>query len=289
MPEAWTTRRLIAWIGDDLKARGIASPRLDAELMVAHALGCDRVKLYMDLDRPWLDPELAAARELLKRRRAFEPIAYIRGEREFYGRPFRVDRRVLIPRPDTETLIERALALLVTDQPTRVLDLCTGSGAIGVTLAAERPLAHVDVTDLSTDALAVASDNAQRLGVSERVACLSGDLFAAVKDATPYQLIACNPPYIAEAQRSELTRDIVDHEPHLALFADEAGLALYRRLAPAIATHLVPGGAVLLEVGAGQAGAVMALLRAQPLLEAVTSWPDLAGIARVVEATRVVG
>lgn len=287
MSESWTTRRLIAWIADDLKARGMASPRLDAELLVAQALACDRVKLYMDLDRPWLDPELAAARELLKRRRAFEPIAYIRGEREFYGRAFHVDRRVLIPRPDTEALVERALALLPSDQPVRALDLCTGSGAIGVTLAAERPLSQVDLTDLSTDALLVAGDNAQRLGVAERVTLLQGDLLDAVDRSTRYGLIACNPPYIAEAQRAQLSRDITDHEPHLALFAEASGLALYRRLAPLVASHLEPGGAVLFEVGVDQAEAVMVMLRAQPTLEGVTSWPDLAGIARVVEATRV--
>ncbi len=287
MPDAWTTRRLIAWIADDLKARGMTSPRLDAELLVAQALGCDRVKLYMDLDRPWLDPELATVRELLKRRRAFEPVAYIRGEREFYGRPFVVDRRVLIPRPDTETLVERALALLPVDQPTRVLDLCTGSGAIGLTLAAERPLTQVDLTDLSTDALEVARDNAQRLGVGERVRCCQGDLWAAVNGAEPYALITCNPPYVSESQRGQLARDILDHEPHLALFADEAGLAQYRRLASGVAAHLAPGGTLLLEVGADQAEAVMAMLRGQAVLTAVTSWPDLAGIARVVEAVRV--
>jgi len=286
MPEAWTTRRLIAWIADDLTARGMSSPRLDAELLAAHALKCDRVKLYMDMDRPWADAELVAVRELLKRRRAFEPIAYIRGEREFYGRRFVVDRRVLIPRPDTETLVERALTLLPSDQPLRVLDLCTGSGAIGVTLAAERPLAEVDVTDVSADALAVAGGNAAALGVAARVRCLVGDLFDAVPADARYNLIACNPPYIAEATRSGLARDILDHEPALALFADDAGLAFYKRLASQLSVHLESGGSVLLEVGAGQAEAVIAMLCAQSDLADVISHVDLGGIERVVEARR---
>lgn len=286
MPEAWTTRRLIAWIADDLGARGMSSPRLDAELLAAHALGCDRVKLYMDMDRPWADAELVVVRELLKRRRAFEPIAYIRGEREFYGRRFRVDRRVLIPRPDTETLIERALALLPIDEPMRVLDLCTGSGAIGVTLAAERSLADVDVTDVSTDALTVALANARALGVDARVHCLAGDLFEAIPPDARFNLIACNPPYIAEASRASLARDIVDHEPSLALFADDEGFAFYRRLATQLGAHLLPGGSVLLEVGAGQAAEVRSMLSAQVELESVVSHTDLGGIARVVEARR---
>lgn len=264
----------------------MASPRLDAELLVAHALGCDRVKLYMELDRPWLDSELATARELLKRRRGFEPIAYIRGEREFYGRPFKVDRRVLIPRPDTETLVERALALLPTDREVRVLDLCTGSGAIGVTLAAELPLARVDATDISADALDVARDNALQLGVSERVTFHVGDLFDAVPANTTYDLIACNPPYIDHAERASLARDITDHEPALALFAEAAGLAFYRRLATDVSSRLVPGGVVLLEVGAGQAEQVIELLRAQPTLQDVCSHVDLGGVERVVEGKR---
>lgn len=262
------------------------SPRLDAELLVAHTLRCDRVKLYLDLDRPWLDPELSSVRELLKRRRAFEPIAYIRGEREFYGRAFKVDRRVLIPRPDTETLVERALSLLPQDREVRVLDLCTGSGAIGLTLAAELPLALVVTTDLSNDALEVAKHNAKQLGVEARVQFLAGDLLGAVRSDARYDLIACNPPYIDEASRSDLARDITDHEPSLALFADKQGLALYQRLAPLLAVHLKPGAAVLLEVGAGQADAVKALLSAQPDLRDITSHADLGGIERVVEAQR---
>jgi release factor glutamine methyltransferase len=286
MADEWTTRRLVGWIADDLKARGMLSPRLDAELLVAHALRCDRVKLYMDLDRPWADAELFTVRELLKRRRAFEPIAYIRGEREFYGRRFIVDRRVLIPRPDTETVVERALALMPVDVPVRVLDLCTGSGAIGVTLAAERPLADVDVTDISSDALAVAAENATALGVDARVHAFVGDLFDAVPSDARYALITCNPPYIAEAARSELAADITEHEPGLALFAADEGLAFYRRLAAQLSSHLLPGATVLLEVGAGQATAVMSMLVARSELDGVASHVDLGGIARVVEALR---
>ncbi len=264
----------------------MSSPRLDAELLVALALGCDRVKLYMDLDRPWSDDELTKARELLKRRRAFEPVAYIRGEREFYGHAFAVDRRVLIPRPDTETLIEAALAATHVDASVRLLDLCTGSGAIGVTLAIERPLSQVDVTDVSTDALALAKHNAERLQVVERMRFFPGDLFSALpSDARGYDLIACNPPYISEHERASLSRDILDHEPALALFAAERGLAFYVRVARDAPQWLRPGGTLLLEVGATQADEVSELLSSHAWQD-VTRHHDLGGIARVVQAVR---
>ena len=171
---------MLAWITQDFQGLSISTARLDGELIVSHVLGLDRVRLYMELDRP-LDPaELGAIKQLVVRRRKREPMAYILGRREFYRRSFEVTPAVLIPRPDTETLIERALALLPEDREVQVLDLCTGSGAIAITLAAERPRARVDATDLSEAALAVARRNAERLGVADRVAFAQGDLFAAV-------------------------------------------------------------------------------------------------------------
>ena len=285
MPAAWTTRSLLAWMTQDFSALGLGTPRLDAEVLVAHVLGVDRVRLYMDLDRPLAPDELGAVRALVIRRRQREPVAYLIGKREFYRRDFVVGPAVLIPRPDTETLIERALALLPADRPVQVLDLCTGSGAIAVTLAAERPLAHVVATDLSPAALELAARNAGQHGVRERVELRQGDLFAALPAAARFDLIAANPPYVRETERAELAPEL-GHEPELALFAGSTGLDVLRRLCAEVADWLVPGGSALFEVGAGQAPEVLQLLAADARLGDLRTQRDLGGIERVVEARR---
>lgn len=282
--EAWTIRRVLAWTAKDFAERGIESARLDAELLVGHALGLSRVALYMDLDRPLSDEERGSIRDLVKRRRQHEPVAYIVGHKEFWGRRFEVGPAVLVPRPDTETLIERALAILPSDREVRVLDLCTGSGIIGLTLAAERPLARVDVTDLSEEALAIARRNAEALGVIDRVRVLHGDLFAAVPGELRYALIAANPPYIPEGDLATLASDVRDYEPKQALVGGADGFAIHRRLVEQSARFLEPGGTLLIEVGAGQAEALERMLAARPEVEATARHRDLGGIERVVEA-----
>ncbi len=284
MEQAWTIRRILAWIAKDFAERGIDTARLDGELIVAHALGLDRVRLYMDLDRPLSEEERAAIRALVKRRREREPIAYIVGFKEFWGRRFAVSPAVLVPRPDTETLVERALELVPSDAEARVLDLCTGSGILGLTLAAERPLARVDLTDLSADALAVARRNTEALGLSERVRLFEGDLFAAVPEGSRYALITANPPYIAASELPSLPADVREHEPRQALIAGEDGFAIHRRLVEDAPRFLDPGGTILIEVGAGQAEALEALFAARPEVEATARHRDLAGIERAVEA-----
>jgi release factor glutamine methyltransferase len=266
MPPAWTVRTLLTWMTQDFTALGLGTPRLDAELLLAHVLGCDRIRLYMDMDRPLSPTELAAARELVVRRRKREPVAYIRGEREFYRRAFEVTPAVLIPRPDTETLIERALALLPSDREARVLDLCTGSGAISVTLAAELPLATVLATDISEAALEVAARNAKRHAVNDRVQFHHGDLYAALPANERFDLIAANPPYISDAAYATLAQDITAHEPRLALTSGADGLDVLRRLCAETEAWLVPGGTLLFEIGHDQAEAVQALLAARTRL-----------------------
>jgi release factor glutamine methyltransferase len=286
-PNTWTTRSLLGWMTQDFSALGLGTPRLDAEVLVAHVLGVDRVRLYMDLDRPLSASELAGVRALVVRRRQREPVAYLTGQREFYRRDFLVSAAVLIPRPDTETVIERALSLLPTDRPLQLLDLCTGSGAIAVTLAAERPLAQVVATDLSSAALEVASQNARKHAVSERLELRQGDLFAALSEGARYDLITANPPYVRESERPELAPEL-SHEPELALFAGPAGLDLLRRLCAEVAGWLAPGGTALFEVGAGQSAEVLQLMAADPRLTERTAHRDLGGIERVVEARRAV-
>ncbi len=268
---------------EDLKKRGVEGAKLDADLVAAEALGVDRVRILVDGERLLTAEELTTIRALFKRRRTFEPVAYLRGVREFYGRPFRVDRRVLVPRPDTEILVEHALELLRgRDLGGRVLDLCTGSGCVAITLKLERPTLTVDATDLSSEALSVARDNAQRLGAVWNVRFCAGDLFAALPPPRrAYDLVTANPPYIATAEIAGLQPDIRDHEPHLALDGGADGLDLVRRIVDEAPHHLTAGGALAMEIGAGQAEAVAALYLARGFTE-VRRVRDYGGHERVV-------
>lgn len=283
MSTTWTTRSLLAWMARDFAALGVSTARLDAELLIAHVLEIDRVRMYMDLDRPLAAEELSAVRALVVRRRQREPVAYIVGHREFYRREFEVSAAVLVPRPDTECLIERALALLPTEGERDVLDLCTGSGAIAVTLAAERSGAHVTATDLSGAALEVAARNAHKHAVAERVALRQGDLFAALEPGLRFDLIAANPPYVRSVELPGLAPEL-RHEPELALVAGADGLDVLRRLCAETAAWLKPGGVLLFEVGAGQATEVAQLLAAESGLSDVQVQRDFGGVERVVEA-----
>jgi release factor glutamine methyltransferase len=277
---------MLAWMTEDFGRVGVGSPRLDAELLLSHALSCERVRLYMETDRP-LDPaELDAVRALVKRRRAREPVAYILGRKEFYKRPFLVTRTVLIPRPETEILVDRALEAL-PDGASSALDLCTGSGAIAITLAAERPELTVVASDLSDEALEVAGRNAEALGVADRVQLRHGDLFQAVDGSARFDLITINPPYVAEGDWEGLAPEITRHEPRVALTSGPHGLDLIRRFCSEAPAHLAHGGALLIEVGAGQAETVAGWLQEDPQLTGVQLHDDLAGVERVVQARRV--
>jgi release factor glutamine methyltransferase len=269
---------------DDFRARGIESPRLDAELLLARALGATRIQLIVDAKRPLAPEELGRMREMVRRRRAREPIAYILGEREFYGRMFRVDARVLVPRPDTETLVDVALARTrAVSMSMRALDLCTGSGCVAITLARERPTACVYASDVSPDALAVARENALRLG-AYNVAFRQGDLFAAVDPALRFDLVTANPPYIPSGDLATLQLDVRDHEPRLALDGGADGLTLLRRVVAEAPARLVPGGVLAVEVGAGEAPVVAGLFEQAAAFSGVAVQRDYARIERVVSA-----
>ncbi len=284
--QSWTIRRVLAWAAQDFTERGIDTARLDAELLVAASLGLSRVSLYMDLDRPLSDAERELIREKVKRRRRREPVAYILGKKEFYGRSFEVSPAVLVPRPDTEVLLERALELLPPDSDARVLDLCTGSGAIGLSIAAERAGVTVDLTDISEPALAIAQKNASSLSVAERARFFHGDLFAPLPPDARYGLVTCNPPYIAEREIESLAPDVRDHEPRQALVAGADGFDVHRRLVAETAPFLSPGGTLLVEVGATQAIRLEQMLAAAEWVESTARHRDLGGIERVVEARR---
>jgi release factor glutamine methyltransferase len=280
--QTWTIGRLLEWATSDFRSRGIASPRLDAEVLLAFAIGDSRVKLVVDRERPLAATELSTFRNLVKRRRTYEPVAYLVGTREFYGRPFRVDARVLVPRPDTETLIDVSLTRTAhVSMSLRALDLCTGSGAIAITLARERPTSRVHATDLSEDALLVARENALRLG-AYNVSFAKADLFAGL-DASRrrYDLIVANPPYIATPAIAELPADVRDHEPRIALDGGHDGLDLLRAIASDAPRYLDAEGTLALEVGAGQASLVQDILAARGF-EDVRRAKDYGGIERVV-------
>lgn len=280
----WTIREVLEWATEDFAARGIESPRLDAELLVAKALGIDRVGLYLDLNRPLVDRERSAIRPLVARRREREPVAYILGHRDFYGRRFSVTPEVLIPRPDTETLVEHALRCIPEDAACRVLDVGTGSGAIAVTLAAERPLAFVTATDISQTALEVAAGNAERLGVEARVRFERADL---LNGAEQYDVIVSNPPYIARSEIETLQAEIRDHEPIAALEAGEDGLDVVRALLPAAEPVTASGAQMLIEIGAGQAVSVVDFAAGRTAWQPVAVYPDLNRVERVVHLRRI--
>lgn len=290
--EAWTIDRVIRWATDDFRGRGITSPRLDAEVLLAHALGSTRVQLIIDAKRPLTKDELGRFRDRVKRRRSHEPVAYVLGEREFFGHAFRVDKRVLIPRPDTEILVQVALERTAhASMAMHAVDLCTGSGCVAISIALERPTALMFATDLSRDAVAVARENAHRLGAQLTV--LEGDLFGAlanVRDpwadgdgpaSLSFDLITANPPYIAHGEIPELSSDIRDFEPKLALDGGNDGLDVIRRIVSEAPRHLKPEGVLALEIGAGEASAVKALFEQHGFIDVAVAL-DYGRIERVV-------
>jgi len=279
---AWTIGRVVQWSAQDFARRGLDSPHLDAELLLAHVLGTDRLRLILDRDRPLSDGELTAYRGLIQRRRDGEPVAYILGHREFYGLPFCVDRRVLIPRPDTETLVGVALERTrARDLFGRALDLCTGSGCVAIAFARQRPTWDVVGVDVDPAAVAVARDNALRLGTAATTRFVAGDLFAPLSDATPFDLVMANPPYIPTGEYEQLEREIRGFEPRLALDGGRDGLDVVRRIVDEAQGLLAPGGVLALEVHCDQADAVATLLTGSGL-QAVQRDRDFGGHERVV-------
>ncbi len=358
----WTVMDVLRWTIGRFERAGIPSARLDAEVLLARVLGCDRVRLYMDHERPLTQAERAAYRDLVRRRASGEPAAYLLGEKEFYGRTFVVDPRVLVPRPETEHVVDAALQTLrVREEITseirgrrcaaaarceergvaiatratsnevrrgcsggrnpevilsralsgetgggehgrleeeredrgrgdaaqvKVLDLCTGSGCIAVTLAAEVPELSVVAVDISPGACAVARENATRLGVADRVQVLQGDLFEPVRVAGlgPFHLIVANPPYVSSGEMGGLMRDVREHEPGEALVSGPTGLEILQRIIVEAPEHSRPGGHLILEHGEEQGLRLLEIIEADPHYEEVRDLRDHAGFGRVVMA-----
>jgi release factor glutamine methyltransferase len=279
--EVWTTLKVLNWTAGRFAERSLGSPRLDAEVLLGHALKLSRVQLYTGHDKPLGPDELTAFRDLVRRRLAGEPVAYLVGEQEFWSLALKVDPRVLIPRRDTETLVEVGLAAARTVAGPLVADVCTGSGAVALALAHELPDARVVGSDLSPGALAVARENVARHGLGARVALVVADLLEPL--AGPFDLILSNPPYVPSAEIATLTAE-VRREPRAALDGGPDGLALIRRLVPQAAARLRRGGVLALEHACDQGPRVAALLGAAGLVD-VTTVRDLAGLDRVTRGT----
>ena len=284
--DAWTVRRILEWTIPHLKKHGSESARLDAEILLAQVRGCPRIQLYTNYDSPLTDEQRAAMRDLVQRRVAHEPVAYLVGHREFFSLDFRVTRDVLIPRPDTETLVVAAIEWLKGRDAPRVLDIGTGSGCIAITLAVNCPAATITAIDVSPAALAIAQDNAEKHKVVGRIRFEAGDLFGPLADAEQFDLIVSNPPYISSTEIETLMPDVRLHEPLTALDGGPDGLKVIRRLVADAPRHLVPGGLLLFEIDSEQADSATQWLAADGRYEDVTLLKDLAKKPRVVRAAR---
>lgn len=280
----WTTAAVLDWTIKRFTEAQIVGARLEAQVLLAHALACTRMQLYTGFDRPLAEPELAAARALIKRRLAGEPLAYLVGEQEFWSLSFAVTPDVLIPRGDTETVVQVVLDALGGDRARarRGLDLCTGSGVLAVTLARELPGLTIVATDVSAPAAAVARANADRNGVGERVEVRVGDRFAPVAGER-FDVIVANPPYLRTDELAGLQREVT-REPRLALDGGGDGLDFYRAIGAALPAHLAPGGVIAVEHGFDQGPAVAAILDGTGVTAPSVTVADLARNPRVTWA-----
>ena len=279
----WTPLKIIQWAVPYLKQKGLPNPKFDAELLVAHALHLDRLKVYLQFDRPLEKAELTAIREVLKRRALHEPIQYITGQREFFGLDFKVGPGVLIPRPETEQLVELGLEHLKSLglEGTRVLDLGTGSGCIALSLA-KNIFCQVWAVDIQEEALMRARENGENLRLNDQIQWRQGDWFEALKpeDPSQFHLIVSNPPYISLEEKAELDPEVRDFEPEKALFSGESGLEAYEKLAKGLKGRLAPGGLALIELHANRFDKISELFQGQDFKE--TLHRDLQGLPRVL-------
>lgn len=285
-PTVWTIQALLKWTADFLRGKGVESARLEAEVLLAHVLNCPRIELIAQSLEVPADADRVKYRELIKRRVDGWPVAYLVGQKEFYLLKFEVSPAVLVPRPETETLVLEALRLLKPLMAPTVLDLGTGSGCIAVCVAHQKKDARVTATDISPDALDVAKRNAEAHGVADRVTFAQGDLLATVPAGSTFDLVVSNPPYVTPSELAELAPDVREHEPRLALDGGPDGLAFYRRIASGVGPLLKPGGALLLEIGESQDELVRALLGERPELEVGPTLRDANRTPRVVTAKK---
>ncbi len=288
----WTVRRLLEWTSGFFTRKDVHSPRLSAEQLLAHVLKYPRIRLYTEYERPLSDPELVAFRALVQRASEQEPIEYLTGIAHFFNLEFEVNRGVLIPRPDTETLVENVLQLARNTpgmEAPRILELCTGSGCVAAAIAQHLKNAVVTAIVLSEEAVAVAQRNVERLGLSGRVIVEQGDLYEPLKrmvDVRPFDLVVANPPYIRTEQIETLDRSVKDYEPLMALDGGIDGLAIHRRILEGAADRLLPSGRVYLEIAFDQGPAARNLAAEYEGFEDARILKDHAGNDRILTARK---
>ncbi len=284
----WTIRRLLEWTPGFFAKKGVDQPRLAAELLLSHVLGIARIQLYTGYEKVVGENHLAAFRELVKRAGEQEPIAYLTGKAHFFSLEFTVNRDVLIPRPDTDTLVENVLQTVRNQsgiEAPRVLDLCTGSGCIAAAVAKRLKAAVVTAIDISEPAAAVARKNIADLGLTDRVAVEVGDLFEPISrmtDARPFDLILANPPYIASDQLPGLDKSVREYEPMLALDGGVDGLVIHRRILAKASDHLTAAGRIFLEIAFDQGAAAREMAAEYPAFGEVRILKDFGGRDRVL-------
>lgn len=293
--DIWTTKRLLRWMGEAFGAKGLDSPRLCAEILLAHVIGCDRLRLYMEADRPASPLERHELRELVARALKHEPVQYLTGEAWFFGLPIHVDHTVLVPRPATETIVEQVLQHArsqghagETGDGYLIADVCTGSGCVAISLAKHLGEARVVATDISAEALAMAEKNAKRHAVAERIDLMQGDLLEALSGhasagrARSLHYLVSNPPYIPDHEWADVPPNVKEHEPEHALRGGIDGLDLVRPLAAGGPDLVRSGGLILIEVAASRAGDAHALVSAHELVHHAEIVQDHEGLDRVI-------
>jgi release factor glutamine methyltransferase len=283
-PQSWTIGGLLDWTARYLAKKGSEFPRLDTEVLLAHALGCRRIDLYTRYEETASEEGRARFRALIQRRVEGCPVAYLVGRKEFFALEFEVGPAVLIPRPESEFVVLECLRLAKVMAQPRVLDIGTGSGNLAVTVAHQHKGARVTAVDKSPDALALAARNAARHGTADRICFRSGDLFSALTPGEQFDFVLSNPPYIAHEDLATLPPGVRDYEPHLALDGGPGGYAVFDRLVAGAKDYLVPGGSLIVEIGAPQEGPARQRILSHPGYVLGETIPDGSGHPRVLRA-----
>ena len=287
--DAWTTRRLLDWLRGALKDKGVDDARLCAEMLVAHVIGCQRLRLYMEADRPASAEELARLRDLAKRALSYEPVQYLVGEASFYGISLKADKRALIPRPETQTLVDEAVRAIkaVEDRDPLVADVCTGSGCVAIAIAQQAPTAVMHACDVDAEALALARENVERVGVGDRVELRQGDLLDALPAGAVYDAIVANPPYIPDDEWASVAPNVKDHEPRHALRGGVDGLDFVRPIVEGSAERLRAGGLLAIEVASARTEDALGLFGSDGRYRETRIVRDFTGRPRVIRGLRV--
>ncbi len=289
--ETWTIQKLLNWVTEYLTDKGVDSPRLSAELLLSHVMGLKRIELYTQFDKSVAGQQLDQLHALVKRAGHHEPVAYLVGKTEFYSLELNVSSDCMIPRPETELLVQRAIEFLRARTGVQyVCDLCTGSGCIAVAIAKNFPDVRIIATDICDDALSIAAGNVEKHQLTERIKLLCGDLFKPIiqqLDVEQFDLIVCNPPYVSSTEYEKLKKNVKDYEPKKALFAGDNGLDVYRRIIKEADRFLKSDAALMLEIGFSQGSAIKELLEQTGAFNEIRIEKDFYKNDRIISAKNI--